>query len=522
MTPAESSASSSVTLHDVAHAVSAEVRSIQPSEELARLRISGISLDSSTVGDGEIFAALPGTKTHGAKFAAETQAAAVLTDDAGAQLLAEAAEQRPVLVVPDIRDVLGTASTLIYGNPTKDLTVIGITGTSGKTTTSYLVETGLMATGAKVGLIGTTGTRIDGTPVPTSLTTPEAPTLQHLFADMRDQGVTHVVMEVSSHALSLGRVQGTHFAVGAFTNLSQDHLDFHPTMDDYFAAKALLFDPASTVAAQKAVVCVDDSWGEKMAALNPDTWTVATHGQSGDVTASRTQVAVTGEQDFTVSLPHADGHHCVHLPLPGRFNVANATVAIAIADRVGVDVAAFVAGIAEVAVPGRMQRIDEGQDFIAVVDYAHKPAAIAEVLDTLRSQVAGRVGIIIGAGGNRDHSKRPLMGEAAAQRADLVIVTDDNPRDEVPADIRKDVLAGAHSAGTSAEIREYDGRGAAIEALAAWAQPGDAIIVAGKGHETGQLVAGTVHPFDDRESLRAALQRRLGRGTENTANDNQA
>lgn len=293
-------------------------------------------------------------------------------------------------------------------------------------------------------------------------------------------------------------------------------------MDDYFAAKALLFDPASTVAAEKAVVCVDDSWGEKMAAFNPDTWTVATHGQPGDVTASRTQVAVTGEQDFTVSLPHADGHHCVHLPLPGRFNVANAAVAIAIADRIDVDVAAFVAGIAEVAVPGRMQRIDEGQDFIAVVDYAHKPAAIAEVLDTLRSQVAGRVGIIIGAGGNRDHSKRPLMGEAAAQRADLVIVTDDNPRDEVPADIRKDVLAGAHSAGTSAEIREYDGRGAAIEALAAWAQPGDAIIVAGKGHETGQLVAGTVHPFDDRESLRAALQRRLGHGTENTANDNQA
>lgn len=509
MPTAENHDSSTVTLHDVAHAISAEITQPDPQVDPTALTITGISLDSAAVSTGEIFAALPGTRTHGAKFAASTPAAAVLTDASGAQLLAEAGETRPVLVVADVRAVLGTAATLIYGDPSRDMTVIGITGTSGKTTTSYLVEAGLMATGASVGLIGTTGTRINGNPVPTTLTTPEAPTLQHLFADMRDQGVTHVVMEVSSHALSLGRVQGTHFALGAFTNLSQDHLDFHPTMEDYFAAKELLFAPSSEIAAEKAVVCVDDSWGEKMAKVNPNTWTVGTHGQAADVTAEQPQVTTTGAQDFDLHCSEGDRTFAVRVPLPGRFNVANTAVATAIALRLGVDMNAFLAGIADVAVPGRMQQIDEGQDFIAVVDYAHKPAAIGEVLDTLRTQVRGRIGIIVGAGGNRDHSKRPVMGAAAAQRADLVIVTDDNPRDEDPADIRQAVLAGAREVGSDAEIREYDSRGEAIAALAAWAQPGDAIVVAGKGHETGQLANGVVHEFDDRESLRQALRARM-------------
>ena len=253
----------------------------------ATVEVSACGLDSSRLPEGALFAALPGTRVHGAQFARDTKAGAVLTDAAGLDLLTEAQETRPILVVEDIRAVLGPISAEIYGHPTRDLTVIGVTGTSGKTTTSYLLEAGLLHAGHSVGLIGTTGTRINRTPVPTSLTTPEAPTLQELFARMKNEGVTHVVMEVSSHALELGRVRGTRFAVGGFTNLSQDHLDFHPTMEDYFQAKAKLF--AGEQAAERAVLCIDDEWGERMrgvakSAGHPVT-TVATQGASATISA---------------------------------------------------------------------------------------------------------------------------------------------------------------------------------------------------------------------------------------------
>ncbi|MDO5097919.1 MAG: UDP-N-acetylmuramoyl-L-alanyl-D-glutamate--2,6-diaminopimelate ligase [Corynebacterium sp.] len=496
-----------------------------PTDLLAQA-ITSVSLDSSDTEQGGLFAALPGTKVHGAQFAARTNSAAVITDHAGWLILLEEGETRPVLEVPDVRKVLGTVSAEVYRNPSADMTVIGITGTSGKTTTSYLLEAGLMQAGLKVGLIGTTGTRIAGQPVPTSLTTPEAPTLQSLFRRMRDEGVSHVVMEVSSHALMLGRVQGVDFDVAGFTNLSQDHLDFHSSMAEYFEAKAMFFAAGSPIRADRAVICVDDEWGKKMfdvaCAERDDSavWTIATSPDSScydnaDYRTDNIEVAANGIQ--TCSLTSINGAAELTVPLPGKFNVANATLAVALADAAGVaDRAAVIAGIAQVGVPGRMQRIDRGQDFLAIVDYAHKPAAIAAVLDTVRTQASGRIAIVVGAGGDRDSGKRPIMGKEAAQRADLVIITDDNPRSEDPAAIRAAVLAGTtdsavQEANPGVEVREIGDRRQAIEAAVAWAQPGDVIVVAGKGHEVGQLIAGVQHHFDDREELQAAITARMGK-----------
>ena len=477
------------------------------------LEIRNIGLDSSTLAKkAPIFAAVPGSRKHGAEFADTDRAAgalAVLTDRDGATILDRKGDTRPRLIVDDVREVLGVASSSVYGDPSRDLVLIGVTGTSGKTTTSYLLERGLMEAGYKVGLIGTTGTRIDGEPVPTKLTTPEAPTLQKLFYRMRQHGVTHVVMEVSSHALSLGRVSGSHFNVAAFTNLSQDHLDFHDTMEEYFDAKALFFRAGSPLAADHQVVCIDDEWGTRMAEVAGNAQTVATTGKRADFTAGLVTVKETGEQSFTVTVPD-HGEVPVTLALPGAFNVANATLALAAAVRAGVDPVAFARGMAQVAVPGRMERIDEGQDFLAVVDYAHKPAAVAAVLDTLRTQIDGRLGVVIGAGGDRDATKRAPMGELSARRADLVIVTDDNPRSEVPATIRAAVMEGARRGAAEAdlevEVREIGDRAEAIRALIEWAGPGDGIVVAGKGHEVGQLIAGVTHHFDDREQVREALR----------------
>lgn len=495
------------------------------------LTVTGISLDSNAVEAGSIFAALPGTRVHGATFASSSKASAILTDHSGWDILAQAGETRPVLVVDDVRGILGPVSAEIYGNPSEKLTVIGVTGTSGKTTTTYMLEAGLTAAGCAVGLIGTTGTRIKGEDVPTSLTTPEAPKLQELFALMVDRGVTHVVMEVSSHALVLGRVTGTEFDVAGFTNLSQDHLDFHPTMEDYFNAKAMLFDRQSPLAARTCVICVDDEWGERMACRASEgagegestVVTVGTHGQDNlGCSATLNGTTDSGAQDITVRL-HGTAIDA-RLPLPGAFNVANAALATAVAVAAGIDAAVFLRGLTDAAVPGRMERIDAGQDFVAVVDYAHKPAAIAAALDSLREQVDGRVGIVVGAGGDRDHSKRAVMGAESARRADLVIVTDDNPRTEDPAEIRAAVRAGAEAAAGEVgqvEIRESDSRADAIRQLVAWARPGDAVIVVGKGHEVGQIIGDVTHHFDDREEVRAALAH-AGFGAKRTSKEDRA
>ncbi|MCT1368944.1 UDP-N-acetylmuramoyl-L-alanyl-D-glutamate--2,6-diaminopimelate ligase [Corynebacterium mucifaciens] len=486
------------TLQDLARI--ADARIVNPPS--ATMPVTFVGLDSANVEPGGLFAALPGTRVHGATYAFDSAAGAILTDEAGLAIIQQTADRRPVLVVEDVRAILGHVAAAVYGHPSRSFTLLGVTGTSGKTTTTYMLEKGLTAAGCKVGLIGTTGTRIMGRDVATELTTPEAPMLQRLFAQMRDEGVTHVVMEVSSHALMLGRVTGSDFDIAAFTNLSQDHLDFHPTMEDYFQAKALFFDPASDLRGKRSVICIDDEWGTRMAALADNPVTVATT-RAADVTADLVSVRDQGSQRVKLN---ADGSHEFTLPMPGAFNVANAALAAAVATTAGVDVDAFLSGLERAAVPGRMERIDEGQPFVAVVDYAHKPAAVGAVLATLRGQVSGRVGVAVGAGGDRDSSKRPLMGAEAARGADFVVVTDDNPRTEDPAAIRAAVLEGARGAGTDAEIVEVGPRGEAIDALVAWAQPGDAVIVVGKGHEVGQLVGTQKLHFDDREEMRRAIQ----------------
>ncbi len=492
--------------------------------------VTGIEQRSNAVRPGDLFAALPGANAHGARFAADAianGAVAVFTDAAGAEQIGAVAV--PVLVREQPRAVLGELSAAIYGHPSDRLRIIGITGTSGKTTTSYLVEAGLVAAGLSTGLIGTIETRIGGQRVPSALTTPEAPQLHAMFAAMVEQGVDAVVMEVSSHALALGRVDGVRFAVGAFTNLSQDHLDFHADFEDYFAAKRRLFDADSPIAARTAVICVDDQWGTRLAGDLAEPVTVSTTGtavldgaapdgspSSGAATADRGATwqvrgdikTTGGEQEFTAAGP--DGELTVRLRLPGRYNVANALLAVATCAAAGVDPAVAAPALAVVDVPGRMQRVERGQDFLAVVDYAHKPAAIESVVTTLRGHLTeagtGRLAVVLGAGGDRDVAKRPLMGAAAA-RADLLIVTDDNPRTEDPAAIRSAVVAGATElpATDRGEIREIGDRAAAIAAALAWARSGDVVLVAGKGHEAGQEIKGVKHPFDDREVVAVAL-----------------
>ncbi|MFD1529392.1 UDP-N-acetylmuramoyl-L-alanyl-D-glutamate--2,6-diaminopimelate ligase [Pseudonocardia aurantiaca] len=463
--------------------------------------VSGVTLRASDVRPGDLFAALPGSRAHGADFAAQALAAgaaAVFTDAAGA---ARPGHGRvPVLVHPRPRAVLGSVAAHVYGDPTARLSVLGVTGTSGKTTVAHLVEAGLAAAARPAGVVGTVGTRIAGHKVPSALTTPEAPDLQALFAVMAEQGVTDVAMEVSSHALALYRVSGTRFTVAAFTNLSRDHLDFHHSMDEYFEAKAALFDGR----AEHNVICVDDEWGRRLAEGTPGAVTVATTGEA-DWWAVGRAVDADGGQSFTAVTP--DGTELeVGLRLPGAFNVANALVALASLDAVGVPAATAAAGFADLAVPGRMQRIEEGQPFLAVVDYAHKPGAVAALLDALRPQVPGRLIVVLGSGGDRDRGKRPTMGAVAAGRAEVLIVTDDNPRSEDPAAIRAEMIAGAEAGPGHGEIVEIGDRQAAIAAAVARAQPGDAVVVAGKGHETGQEVRGVKHPFDDAVELASALR----------------
>lgn len=474
------------------------------------LAVTGLTLRAQDVQPGDLFAALPGATTHGARFVSEAVArgaVAVLSDGAGAAEIADGTTGIQVLVHPDPRRVLGELAAEVYRHPCERLTVIGITGTSGKTTTAYLVEAGLRAAGRTAGLIGTVGVRIDGVDLPSALTTPEAPALQALLAVMAERGVDTVVMEVSSHALTLGRVDGTRFALGAFTNLSRDHLDFHSSMADYFEAKAQLFDAASPLHAARSVVCVDDEAGEAMAARATAPVTVSATGRPADWGVEQSSAGPVG-RTFTAVDP-AGVRHPVGIGLPGDYNIANCLVALAVLDAVGVSPGQAAPGLRDARVPGRMEPVDRGQGFLALVDYAHKPGALAAALATLRSdlrETTGRLAVVFGAGGDRDHGKRGPMGRIAAQAADLVVVTDDNPRGEDPADIRRAILAGA--AEGTAEVVEIGDRRTAIEHAVRWARPGDVVLVAGKGHETGQTAGGVTQPFDDRVELAQALEAR--------------
>ena len=474
------------------------------------LTVSGITHASGDVRPGDLYAALPGARTHGARYIADAAArgaVAVLTDAAG-EPEARAAGLA-VCVTDDPRAVLGAVASRVYGRPSDQLAVLGITGTNGKTTTAYLVEAGLAAAGRPSGLIGTVQTRTrgrdaDGAPVTTALpsvrTTPEATDLHALLATMVEAGVQAVVMEVSSHALVQGRVGGVGFAAAGFTNLSRDHLDFHGDVESYFQAKALLFDGRAAV----EVVDVDDPAGRRL--VRPGTVTAATSGAPADWTATDVAAVPAGGSTFTLHGPGGRSW-AARLRLPGRFNVANAVLAVALLDAIGVPVETAVAGLAGTVVPGRMEPVDAGQPFVAVVDYAHTPDAVQTALAALRAATPGRLVTVLGCGGDRDPGKRPAMGAAAATGSDVLVITDDNPRSEDPGTIRAAMRAGAEGvpAGERAEVLEIGDRRAALAAAVALAAPGDTLLVAGKGHETGQEVGGQVLSFDDRAVLRELL-----------------
>lgn len=465
--------------------------------------VSGISLSTARIRPGDVYAALPGMRAHGADFAGQALAAgavAVLTDRAGLDRLPPGS---PTVVVPDPRRVLGRLAARIYGDPATDLRVIGVTGTQGKTTTTRILEQGLTASGATSAAIGTVGTRIAGEDVKTELTTPEAPDLHGLFAVMRERGVDTCAMEVSSHALVLGRVDGVVFDVATFLNLGRDHLDFHADLDDYFAAKASLFTPER---ARMGLTNVDDEFGRRL--LDVATIPMSTFSSRGrDADWRAVDVALTANgADFTVLGPGVEVAASIHIP--GEFNVSNTLAAIASAALAGLDPGAVADGITRVrGVPGRLEPVWQGQDYTVVVDYAHKPDALEAVLATLRPLTEGQVIVVIGAGGDRDTTKRPVMGEIAARMADVVIVTDDNPRSEDPSSIRAAVMEGTR--GAHAEVRELGDRRLAIREAVGRAEPGDVVLIAGKGHESGQEVDGVVHPFDDRV---VAAEEITGRG----------
>ena len=468
------------------------------------VQVTGVTLRGQNAQSGDLFAALPGSSSHGGRYAADAVAGgavAVLTDPEGVEAMGPDIGV-PVLVHPEPRSVLGELAATVYGHPSDRLRVIGVTGTSGKTTTTYLAEAGLRSAERVAGLIGTVGVRIDGRDQPSALTTPEAPDLQALLAVMVEQGVDTVVMEVSSHALTLGRVDGVRFAVGGFTNLSRDHLDFHSTMQDYFDAKARLFDPDSQAHARTSVICIDDDAGQRMTRIAHNPVSVSATGRDADWRVENVTTVDLGAQEFLAVDP-AGVHHGLRIGLPGRYNVANCLLAVALLDVVGVSPEQAAPGLRSATVPGRLEPIDRGQGFLALVDYAHKPGALRAVLETLRAQSDGRLAVVFGAGGNRDPGKREPMGRVAAELADLVVVTDDNPRDEEPAAIRAAIMAGAKTG--PAQVVEIGDRREAIDHAVAWAKPGDVVLIAGKGHEAGQTSHGQTRPFDDREELAASL-----------------
>ncbi len=472
--------------------------------------LTGITHDSRSVRPGDLYAALPGSRVHGARFcedAAAAGAVAVLTDQSGRS--AAVRSGLPVFVVADPRARLGEVAAWIYGDPSARMLMLGVTGTAGKTTTTYLLDSGLRAAGYATGLIGGVQTRLGADAAGSQLTTPEAPDLQALLAAMSERGVGAVAMEVSSHALALGRVAGTHYDVVLFTNLSQDHLDFHASMDDYFAAKAELFTPRY---ARAGVVNVDDSYGRELAARAPiPVTTFSAAGRRGaDWRAADVRSGADGSAFRVIGPGGVESDAAI--ALPGLYNVANALGAIVALVEAGVGLSAAVAGVAACpGPPGRMERVEAGQDFTVLVDYAHKPGAVEAVLGVLRGVTQGRLTIVLGCGGDRDRGKRPLMGAAAASMADLAIFTSDNPRSEDPLAILAEMLAGALDVPQAdrAEVVVQPDRAAAIGLAISAAAKGDVVVIAGKGHEQGQYAGGAVIPFDDREVARQALSRRM-------------
>ncbi len=461
--------------------------------------ITGLAYDSRRVAAGDLFFCLPGRVTDGHLHAASAVAR-------GAAALCV---ERPTgagvgeIVVSDSRRAMGRIAAKFHGNPAERLLVLGVTGTNGKTTTAWLVDSILQADGRKSGLIGTIETRIAGAARPGVRTTPESIDLQRIFAEMVAAGCDSVAMEVTSHGLALDRVEGTRFDAAAFTNLTQDHLDFHDSMEDYFEAKAKLFTPGRT---ERGVVNVDEPYGRrlKQQARVP----CVGYGTGADAEIRGTDIAMTTTGSrFTIATPK--GSIEVTTALVGSFNVSNCLAAAAVALQAGIGLDAIEAGIARLrAVPGRFEPVDSGQPFSVVVDYAHTPDSLDNVLRAARNVAdrgGGRVVVVFGCGGDRDRAKRPLMGAVAATLADTVVVTSDNPRSEDPRAIVDEILEGVFGTRRQAPDAVLLDRAEAIGHAIGAARAGDVVVIAGKGHETGQEFADRTVPFDDRAVALQAL-----------------
>ena len=458
------------------------------------VRVTGIAYRSGDVRPGDAFFCVPGFRHDGHEFAGDAVARGATALVCSRQLPVDA----PQVLVCDVRRALALGSARFYDHPSTELEVIGITGTNGKTTTTYLLESILRAAGRVPGLIGTVETRVAGERLPSSHTTPESADLQRLFRNMKEAGVDSVAMEVSSHAIDLRRVDATRFAVAAFTNLTQDHLDFHHTLEEYWSVKRRLFTELDVGA---RVVNVDDPRGAELALETDAPLTV---GRSGAATVRATGERRTGfATTFTLVTPA--GSSTVTLPLTGAYNVSNALVAAGSALALEVDLRAIVSGLETAPqVPGRLERIDEGQPFGVFVDYAHTPDSLAQAIAAVRAVTPGRVITVFGCGGDRDPEKRPMMGAAAGLGSDEVVLTSDNPRSEDPIGIILHVEDGLRPTGTSYTV-EVDRRTGIARALGL-AAPGDSILIAGKGHEDYQIFADRTVHFDDREVAREELR----------------
>ena len=461
-------------------------------EPVAGVEVGALAYDNRVVTEGTLFFCVPGFTQDGHDFA----------PDAVARGAAALVVERPLglgvpeVLVPSVRAAMAPAAARFNGDPTARLQTTGVTGTNGKTTTAFLVRALLEAAGRPTGLLGTVKSVVGGVEREVQRTTPEAVDLQRTFREMLDAGDQACVMEVSSHALDLHRVDAIHFAAAIFTNLTQDHLDFHDTMEDYFAAKRRLF---TALGPDHAVVNLDDPYGARLATELGDAVTFALD-HDATYRAFEVQTGLGGSR-FTVRSP--DGEHELTSPLTGRFNVSNVLGAFAAARCLGVEADVAIGAIAGAGqVPGRFQAVSEGQDYAVLVDYAHTPDSLENVLRAARGLTNQRLHVVFGCGGDRDRGKRPLMGEIAVRLADRVIVTSDNPRSEDPAAIIEEILVGS-----GREVEHEVDRRVAIDRAIATAARGDVIVIAGKGHEQGQEFAGGRKiPFDDvtvaRESLR--------------------
>ena len=462
----------------------------------ASIPVGEATFDSRQVVPGALFFCVPGAGADGHDFAedAARSGAAALVVERWLDL------DLPQVQVPFARRAMGPMSAAVFGEPARSLTIVGVTGTNGKTTVVHLLDAVFLAAGRRTGAIGTVGAHVAGDPIPLARTTPEAPDLQRLLARMRDAAVTTVAMEVSSHALDQGRVDGVVFDAAVFTNLSQDHLDHHGSMESYFEAKASLFVPGRT---EHALVNLDDPWGRRLLDVAVP---VTTFGldPGADVRAEDVRATADG-------LAFRVGEREVTSPLRGAFNVSNCLAAIASSGVIGVETADAIRGVASAGqVAGRMEPVGAGQDFLVVVDYAHTPDSIRTVLAAARPLATGRVIVVFGCGGDRDRAKRFPMGAAATEGADLTVITTDNPRSEDPNGIIADVERGA-AAGRGRYVVEPDRRSAIRLALGD-ALPGDVVVVAGKGHESEQELAGGSVPFDDRVVVREELEALEGSG----------